>query len=61
MLGFGLILLVLAVILLFQQYPRHGVISVCNIQFDIKQYAALFVMIICFLIYRKWNRKENLP
>jgi amino acid permease len=59
MLGFGLVLIMIAIVLLFQQYPRHGVISLFHTQFDIKQYAAIFVMIICLLVYRKWNKREQ--
>ncbi len=56
MLGFSLILLFISCILLFQQYSRHMVFSLDTIMFDIKQYSAWIVMIICYLIHRKWQK-----
>ena len=58
MLGFAILLIVIAIILMLQQYVRHGVISLLGATFDIKQYAAILIAIRCFLIYRKWNRPE---
>lgn len=59
LLGFAVLLVVIAIILLFQQYPRHGVISLGAAVFDIKQYAALLVALRCFLIFRKWKRIDS--
>lgn len=59
LLGFAILLLVIAIILLFQQYPRHGVISFGVAVFDIKQYVALFFALRCFLIFRKWKKIDS--
>ncbi len=59
LLWFGLMLLVIALVLLLQQYPRHGVLSLLWVKFDIKQYAAILVAVLCFLIYRKRNKSEG--
>lgn len=59
MLGFGIILFVLAIVLLMQQYVRHGVVSFLGLTFDIKQYMAIIMAVRCFLIYRKWNKPEE--
>ena len=58
LLGFAFLLVVIAIVLLFQQYPRHGVISLWWAVFDIKQYAALLVALRCFLLFRKWKKME---
>lgn len=59
LLGFSLLLVIIAIVLFFQQYPRHGVISLGSVVFDIKQYAALLVALRCFLIFRKWKRIDS--
>lgn len=59
MLGFAIMLVVLALILMLQQYPRHGVVTIWGIMFDIKQYAALLIALRCFFIYRKWRKTEE--
>jgi hypothetical protein len=59
LLGFAILLVVIAGILFFQQYPRHGVVSIGEAVFDIKQYAALLVALRCFLIFRKWKRIDS--
>lgn len=59
LLGFAVLLLIIALILLFQQYPRHGVVTIWLAVFDIKQYAALLVALRCFLLFRKWKKMES--
>lgn len=59
LLWFSIVLILIAFILLFQQYPRHWVISLWWVTFDIKQYAAIFFALWCYLIYRKWNKVED--
>lgn len=59
LLGFALLLVLIAIILLFQQYPRHGVVSIGSSVFDIKQYAALLIALRCFLIFRKWKKIDS--
>ena len=59
LLGFSILLVVMAIILFFQQYPRHGVLAIGEAVFDIKQYAAILVAIRCFLIFRKWRRIDS--
>lgn len=54
MLGFSLLALLVGIVLMFQNYPRHGVFTLGHIMFDIKQYAALLAAIWSFLVYRKW-------
>lgn len=56
MLGFAWLLFVLSIIFMFQQYSRHVVFSLWNITFDIKQYIAWLIMIICFFAYK--HRKK---
>ncbi len=59
LLWFALLLLGLALILLFQQYPRHWVFSLWSLVFDVKQYAALFFAVLSFWIFRKRKRAES--
>jgi hypothetical protein len=59
LLGFSILLVIIAIILFFQQYPRHGVLAIGGAVFDIKQYAALLVALRCFLIFRKWRRIDS--
>jgi len=56
MLGFCILLVFFAVILLFQQYSRHIVLPVWWLLFDIKQYSALFFALLCFLIFKKRHK-----
>lgn len=53
MLGFAIILLMLALLLLLQQYPRHIVFSWESFTFDINQYSALFFALFSYLTYRR--------
>ncbi|MFA5747995.1 MAG: hypothetical protein WC872_02665 [Candidatus Absconditabacterales bacterium] len=52
-LGFAMLLFVINIILLFQQYPRHGVISIGNITLDIKQYVSFFIIMFCLYLHHK--------
>lgn len=56
MLGFVIILLLIGSILLIQQYPRHLVFSWGSIIFDLKQYSALILAIICYFAYKRQQR-----
>jgi hypothetical protein len=53
MLGFALILIFISLILLLQQYSRHAVFSLGTLVFDLKQYSAWILAIICYFTYRK--------
>ncbi len=61
MLGFSLILLFIAGILIFQQYSRHVVFSFWSVMFDIKQYAAVLFAIIAYFTFRKRKKTSKLP
>ncbi|MFA6256313.1 MAG: hypothetical protein WC606_03950 [Candidatus Absconditabacterales bacterium] len=58
MLGFAIILIFISLILLLQQYSRHAVFSLGGITFDLKQYSAWILAIICYFTYRK-RQKNN--
>jgi hypothetical protein len=58
MLGFAIILIFISLILLLQQYSRHAVFSLWGITFDLKQYSAWILAIICYFTYRK-RQKNN--
>ncbi len=60
MLGFSFILIVLSILLLLQQYPRHAVFSLGSVIFDIKQYFAWILALICYITHRKRQRISNL-
>ena len=60
MLGFSLILLLISIILLFQQYSRHMVFSLWSVMFDIKQYSAILLAIISYLTFRKRQKISSL-
>ena len=53
MLGFAVILVLISLILILQQYSRHAVISLWSFMFDIKQYSAWFFALVAYLTYRK--------
>ena len=59
MLGFSLLSLLVGIVLMFQHYPRHGVLSLWHITVDIKQYAAILVAVRTFLLYRKWSLRSS--
>ncbi len=60
MLGFAIMLILISLILLLQQYSRHAVFSLGNIMFDIKQYFAWFVALISYLAFRKRQKTSDL-
>jgi len=60
MLGFSLILIVIALILMIQQYSRHAVFSIGNIMFDVKQYASLIAALISYLAFRKRQKVSDI-
>lgn len=60
MLGFSILLIVISIILIFQQYSRHAVISLGTIMFDIKQYSARIIALISYLVYRKRKKIPDL-
>jgi len=53
MLGFAVLLIFISLVLILQQYSRHAVFSLGTIMFDIKQYAAWILAIICYVTYRR--------
>lgn len=60
MLGFAVILILVSLILLLQQYSRHAVFSLGSITLDVKQYSARIVAIICYFVYRKRQKIPDL-
>lgn len=56
MLGFAVMLVLISIILIGQQYSRHAVFHIWGLLFDVKQYAAWIVALICYLTYRKWQK-----
>lgn len=48
---FALFFFLLSIVLLFQNYPRHGVISIGVVRIDINQYILLSLSILCALGY----------
>lgn len=56
MLGFSRILVWIGIVLMMQQYSRHAVSHLGSMVFDIKQYFARILALICYLIYRKRKR-----
>ena len=60
MLGFSLILILISLVLLLQQYPRHVVFSLGTLMFDIQQYSAWIVALICYFIYKRRQRITDL-
>ena len=60
MLGFSIILVLISLILLLQQYPRHAVFSLGTLMFDIQQYSAWIFAIVCYFTYRKRQKNSEL-
>ena len=60
MLGFAILSILVSLILLLQQYPRHAVFSLGNVMFDVKQYAAWILALICYLAYKRRQRVPDL-
>ncbi len=52
------ILIVFNIVFLFQSYPRHWLITLWWISFDIKQYLSLFTIICCIITAIKRERKR---
>ena len=48
---FGLFFFLLAIILMFQNYPRHGVISISDLRIDINQYILIIISALSSLWY----------
>lgn len=57
MLGFAILLFIINIVLVFQQYPRYGVISIGSIMIDIKQYVSFLVIMYC--LYINHVRRQN--
>jgi len=56
--GFVLTLLMINIVLLFQQYPRYGVMSVFeSLTLDIKQYVSFVLAMLCLIFYYKWEKR----
>lgn len=60
MLGFVFILILISLILLLQQYSRHMVFSWGTLMFDLKQYSALILALICYIAYKGRQKFTNL-
>jgi len=60
MLGFAILSILVSLILLLQQYPRHAVFSLGSVMFDVKQYAAWILALICYLAYKRRQRVPDL-
>ena len=56
---FSLFLFLLAVVLIFQIYPRHGVISIDSVQLDLNQYILLFLSILFAVAYHFTYQKHH--
>ena len=52
------VLIVFNVVFLFQSYPRHGLITLWWISFDIKQYLSFIAIICCVITAIKRERKR---
>ena len=57
--GFAVLLLLMNIVFIYQQYTRHGVISLGGQSFDIKNIIATLVGIICLLIGLRILHKKN--
>lgn len=60
MLGFAIILILISLILLLQQYSRHAVFSLGSIVLDVKQYSAWIVAALCYFTFRRWQKIPDL-
>lgn len=58
MLGFAVLLFIINIVLLYQQYPRYWVISIGSITMDIKQYISFLVIMYCLYIHHKRRQNE---
>lgn len=56
LLGFAFLLLLINIIFLFQQYPKHGIVSVWSVILDIKHHISFLVIMFCIWVYYKWKR-----
>jgi len=59
--GYGLwwfvfLLIAINIIFLFQQYPKHGIVSLGSSTLDIKQHVSFLVVMFCIWVYYKWKR-----
>jgi len=53
---FIILLLGINIILLLQQYPRYGVVSIGQILLDIKQHLSFLIIMYCLWVYYKWKK-----
>lgn len=58
-LWFAILLFITNIVIIFQQYPRHGVISLWEIVLDIKQYISFVIIMFCLYIYNKRNQEPQ--
>ncbi len=60
MYGFTVLLIVISLVLLLQQYSRHLVFSLgSNMTFDLKQYAAWIIALIAYFTYSKRKKIDD--
>lgn len=53
---FAILLLIVNIVFIYQQYPRYGVVSRGNIVLDIKQYISLIIILLCIYTY---DQRDN--
>lgn len=56
---FSVFFFLLSIVLVFQSYPRHGVISIASIRLDINQYILIILSILMALAYTRIYIKEQ--
>ncbi len=60
MLGFAIMLIMISLILLLQQYSRHMVFSLGTLMFDLKQYSAFIFALVSYFAYRGRQKYSTL-
>jgi hypothetical protein len=57
--GFAILLVLMNIVFAYQQYTRHGVLSILGLSLDIKNFVALFVAIVCFIVGIRTLKKHK--
>lgn len=60
-LWFAVLLIVINIVLMFQQYPRYLVFGVGWLRFDIKQHISFFIIMLCLYTYNKLTKQQEVP
>ena len=58
MLWFILLIILVNICFLYQNYPRYGLISLWGISLDVKQYFSFFIVLWCIFVAYKWSKKR---